>query len=210
MAWKNRDSIIQGEQFMPDARKEQVSVSSWEIPAPNSFAEEDIATNDNLLIKNMKAQASGAVAGDKVKAHGDAEQIDRSVLLEEEVCRERLDLQSETPLAEEVGVADHRRGVGMKGSFAAMALDYRGSIDDMIKVSMGEQKEIDLFVRESGIGALRSVEKDAAQRRPVVKAISVEDTAGEAFEPIHEKMVRDVMSRFDFRESVCKVLAFIR
>jgi hypothetical protein len=98
----------------------------------------------------------------------------------------------------------------MKGSFAAMALDYRGSIDDMIKVSMGEQKEVDLFVRESGIGALRSVEKDAAQRRPVVKAISVEDTAGEAFEPIHEKMVREVMSRFDFRESVCKLLAFIR
>ena len=105
-------------------------------------------------------------------------------------------------------VADHRRGVGMKGSFAAMALDYRGSIDDMIKMSMGEQKELDLFVRESGIGALRSVEKDAALRRRVVKAIGVEDTAGEAFEPIHEKMVREVMSRFDFRESVCKFLAF--
>jgi hypothetical protein len=148
------------------------------------------------------------VAGDKVNAHGHAEQFDRSVLLEEEVCGERLDFQSEPPLAEEVWVADHRRGVGMKGSFAAMALDYRGAIDDMIKVSMGEQQEVDLFVRESGIGALGSVEKDAALRPLVIKAVGVEDTASEAFEPIHEKMVREVMSRFDFRRSVCKCLAF--
>ena len=146
---------------------------------------------------------------DQVNAHGEAEQFERSLLLvEEEVRRERLDFQSEPPLAEELRVADHRRGVGMKGSFTSMALDYRGSIDDMIKVSMGEQKEVDLFVREGGIGPLRSVEKDAALRCPIVKAIGVEDTAGEAFEPIHEKMVREVMSRFDFRGSVCNFLAF--
>ena len=55
MAWKDGDGIIQREQFVPDAVKKQVLVSSGEIPAPNPFAEEDIATNDNLLIKNVKA-----------------------------------------------------------------------------------------------------------------------------------------------------------
>ena len=92
----------------------------------------------------------------------------------------------------------------MEGSLAAMALDYGCTIGNMIEMSMGQQEQVDLLVGESKIRALGCVEKNSALRRLIVEAIGVEYTAGEAFEPIHEKMVREMMSRFDFRESLCK------
>ena len=96
----------------------------------------------------------------------------------------------------------------MEGGLAAVALDYGSAIDDMIKMSVGKQQQLDRLAGESGISALRRIEKNSAFGSLVVEAIGVEYTAGEAFEPIHEKMVREMMSRFDFRESVCKFLTF--
>ena len=96
----------------------------------------------------------------------------------------------------------------MEGGLAAVALDYCCAIDDMIEMSVGKKEQVDRLVGESRTGALWRVEKNSAFRSLVVEAIGIEDTAGEAFEPIHEKMVREMMSRFDFRESVCKFLTF--
>jgi hypothetical protein len=96
----------------------------------------------------------------------------------------------------------------MKGGLAAVALDYGCAIDDMIEVSVGKQQQFDRLAGESGTGALRRIEKNSAFGSLIVEAVGVEYTAGEAFEPIHEKMVREMMSRFDFPRSVCKFLAF--
>ena len=96
----------------------------------------------------------------------------------------------------------------MEGRLAAMAFDNRSAIDDVIEVAVREQEEIDPFACESVVGPLRSIEKNSARRRLIVKAIGVEHTAGKGFEPIHEKMVREMMSRFDFRGSLCKLLTF--
>lgn len=96
----------------------------------------------------------------------------------------------------------------MESGLAAMAFDNRSAIYDVIEVAMSEQQKIDPIVCESGVRPLRRVEKDSACRRLIVKAIGVEHTAGIGFEPIHEKMVREMMSRFDFRGSLCKLLTF--
>jgi hypothetical protein len=96
----------------------------------------------------------------------------------------------------------------MESGLAAVTLDYGCAIDDMIEMSVGKQEQVDLLAGESRTGALWRIKKDSAFGSLVVEAIGVEYTAGEAFEPIHEKMVREMMSRFDFRESVCKFLTF--
>jgi hypothetical protein len=86
-----------------------------------------------------------------------------------------------------------------------MALNDCRSFSDMIKVAMRYYQEMHLLVCEGGICSLRGVEKDAASRRLIVEAIRVEHTARKAFEPIHEKMVREkMMCQFDFPASVCK------
>ena len=96
----------------------------------------------------------------------------------------------------------------MESGPAAVALDYGCAIDDMIEMAMGKQEQVDLLAGESRIGALWRIEKNSPLGSLVVEAIGVEYTASEAFEPIHEKMVREVMSRFDFRQSLCKFLIF--
>ena len=43
----------------------------------------------------------------------------------------------------------------MEGGLAAVSLDYGSAIDDMIKVSVGKQQQLDRLAGESGISALR-------------------------------------------------------
>jgi hypothetical protein len=143
-----------------------------------------------------------------VDAHGRSEKFGGFALVEKEVRREGFNFELESPLAKKFRVVDHGGGLRMESGLAVVALDYGGAIDDMIEMSMGQQEQVDPLVGESRTGALWRIEKNSAFRSLVVEAIGVEDTSGEAFEPIHEKMVREVMSRFDFRESVCKFLTF--
>jgi ribosomal protein L19 len=203
---KHRHGVIQGQQFLANAIEEEVLVSAGNVPPADTPSKKHVSTNDNLLIDKVKAQAPRAVARHMVDAQWRSEQFGLSILVEKEIGLEGIDFESESPVAEEVGVADHGGGGGVKGGFATVALDNRCSIDDMIEVSMGEHKQVDLFAGKCGIRTLRRIEKNSALRRLIVKAIGVEYTAGEAFEPIHEKMVREMMSRFDFRGAVCKLL----
>jgi hypothetical protein len=129
--------------------------------------------------------------------------------IEKEIGGERFNFELKSPLPKKFRFVDHGGRIRMEGGLAAVALDYCCAIDDMIKMAMGKQEQVNPLVGESGTGALRRIEKNSAFGSLVVEAIGVEDTAGEAFEPIHEKMVREVMSRFDFPNSVCKFLTFI-
>jgi hypothetical protein len=208
VAWEHRHRVIQGKQFLADATKEKIFVASRKVPPADAFPEEDVSADDGLLLKKVKAQAPRTVARHMIDAHRGAEQLDRAILVEKEIGYEGVDLQSESPIAKKFGIADHGGRGGVEGGFAVVALDYRCSIDDMIEVSMSKQKQVNLFLSKSGIRTLRSIEKDSAPRRFVIKAVRIEHPAGKAFEPIHEKIVREMMSRFDFRESVCKLLAF--
>ena len=140
-----------------------------------------------------------------VNPNGGTEQFCGSVLVKQEIGCEGIDFQFKAPTAEELPIAHHRRGVRMHCGLAPMALDYCRGVSDVVKVAMREHQEIHPFAREGRICSLRRVEKDAASWRLVVETIGVEHTAGKGFEPIHEKMVREIMSKFDFRGSVCKV-----
>jgi hypothetical protein len=208
MPGKHCYRVVQGKQFLADSTKEEVLVASRKVPPADAFPEEHVSADNGLLLKKVKAQAPRTVARHMINAHGGAEQVDRAILDEKEIGCERVDLQSKSPIAKKFGIADHRGRGGVECGFAAVALDYRCSIDDMIEVSMGKQKQVNLVLSKSGIRTLRSIEKDSASRRFVIKAVRIEHPAGKAFEPIHEKIVREMMSRFDFRESVCKLLAF--
>ena len=143
-----------------------------------------------------------------VNAHGRSEQFGRFAFVEKEIGGERFNFELKSPLPKKFRIVDHGGGIGMEGGLAAVALDYGCAIDDMIKMAVGKQEQVDLLARESRTGALWRIEKNSALGSLVVEAIGVEYTASEAFEPIHEKMVREMMSRFDFRESVCKFLTF--
>jgi hypothetical protein len=187
MAWKHGHSVIEWKQFTPDAVKERVPVSTWKVPSADTFAKKHVSPNDNLLIKKVKAQAPWTMAGYVVDAQSCSKKLSRSIFVEKEIRSERIDFQFESPAAEKATVADHRSRVGMKSGLAAMALDYRRSIGHVIEMSMGEEQQVDLFVGEGEIRPLRSVEKNSALRRLIVKTIGVEHTAGETFKTIHSE-----------------------
>lgn len=143
-----------------------------------------------------------------VDAHGGSKQFGRFAFVEKEIGGERFNFELKSPLPKKFRIVDHGGGIRMEGGLAAVVLDYSGAIDDMVEMAVGKQEQVDLLTGEGRTGALWRIEKNSAFGSLVVEAIGVEYTAGEAFEPIHEKMVREMMSRFDFRQSVCKFLTF--
>jgi hypothetical protein len=205
VAGKHNCGVLEGKQFAPDAFEEQVPVSAGKIPAANTPAEKNVPADNNLFIKKMEAQAPRAMSRHVINPYGCTEQFGGPVFVKQEIGCKGIDFQFKAPTAEELPIAHHRRGVGMHCGLAPMALDYGRGVSDVVKVTVREDQEIHSFAREGRICPLRRVEKNSAIRRLVVETIGVEHTAGKGFEPIHEKMVRELMSKFDFRSSVCKV-----
>lgn len=128
------------------------------------------------------------MTGNVEGGHGDPEIIP-SAFVEEEIGREGLDLQGKSPLLKKIFFLCHRSGFCMVADPAAMPSDNSGGICDVIKMPMGEQKQIDMGFGPGSIRALGGIKKDVSVRGGVQKTIGVEDTSGEDFELIHGKAV---------------------
>jgi hypothetical protein len=189
MTGQDGDVILERKKFAADAFDEQVSVASGKVPAANTLTEQDISAHNGFFVHEMYAETSRAVSRHVVDSHPCTEKLRGSVLVKQEVGVEGIDLQFESPAAEEFPIPHHGRGFGMHGCLTFMALNYCRGFSDMIKVAMRYYQKIHLLVREGRICPLRGVEEDAASRRLVIETIGVEHTARKGFEPIHEKMV---------------------
>jgi hypothetical protein len=205
MAGQDDGVIRQRKQFLTDAFEKEVFFASGKIPAPDALPKENVSTHNNSFIEQVDTNAPGTVSWHVVYFYRCTQKLGGSVLVKEKISFERIDLQSKTPAAEELGIRYHWCGLGMHRCFAFMALNDCRRLGDMIKVTMRYCKELYLFACEGGVCSLGGVEKNATSRRLVVKAIGVKHTPCKGFEPIHEKMVREkMMWQFDFPASVCK------
>jgi hypothetical protein len=188
---KHYDGVVKGKQFSSDSFEKQVPVSPGQIPAAHATPEKNVSADNNLLVEQMKAQASGTMPGHMVNPHGCAQQFGRFVFVKHEISPERLDFQFKSQATEKIPIPYHGRSVGMHCRLAAMPLDYCRGIGNVVKVAMSEHQQIDPFARERRIRPLGRVEKDRTGRGLVMETIGVEHTSGKRFEPIHKKMVRE-------------------
>jgi hypothetical protein len=70
MPREHSDRILEGKELLANALEKQLSITSREVPTPNPFAEEHVATDDDVLIQEMKAQTARTVPRNMVDAHG--------------------------------------------------------------------------------------------------------------------------------------------
>jgi hypothetical protein len=140
MPWKHDHRIVQRKQFSANAVKKRLPLTSWKIPTANPFTKEHIPAYNDVLLQKVKAQAAGGVAWDMVETHCRSQQFRRPVFVEKEIGGEGLDFELEPHLPKEFSLTDHRSGVCMKSGLTGVPFDYRGAIDNVIDVSMGEQE----------------------------------------------------------------------
>lgn len=205
VAREDNGVVGQRKQLLADAFQEKLSFASGKIPATDALPEKDVSAHENSFFEKVDTHAAGAMSRHVVDSHRSAEELGRSVLVNKIVRVERVNLEFKAPTPEKFLVSYHGGSLGMHRRLAFMALNDCRGVGDMVKVAMRYNQQAHLFACESRICSLRSVEKDAAFRRPVVEAIGVEHAARKGFEPIHKKMVREKMIwQFDFPTSVCK------
>lgn len=65
MAWVNDGFCGEREDFFTDAGKELVSVAAGQVPATHAVGKKNIPSEKLILTGKIKAETSGAVAGDE-------------------------------------------------------------------------------------------------------------------------------------------------
>ena len=84
---------------------------------------------------------------------------------EDPVCFQRLDTQRKPHALEKARIFYHRHRVAVTNYRAAVAaLDCR-SVGRVIPMPMGENKQLDVILREMLVGPLRGIEKYVPARR---------------------------------------------
>ncbi len=143
---ENRGFVWKCEQLGSDSGEEEVAVPSGQVPAADAAREEDIASENEVVFWEMKAEAAGAVARDFQDVEIEVLEGDGRGGFEGEPGLDGIDVPGEAEPAEELGVGDHGEGVWVVGDAAAvLALDF-GGVPDVVDVAVGEQEQVDLVV----------------------------------------------------------------
>jgi hypothetical protein len=146
MSRQNGGFVWKCEQFGPDSGEEEVAVAPWEVPAADAAGEEDVASENEVVFWEMKAEAARAVAWDFKDVKIEVLEGDGRGGIEGESGLDGVDFPGEAKPAEELGVGDHGEGVWVVGDAAAVsALDFSG-VPDVVDVAVGEQEQVDLVV----------------------------------------------------------------
>ncbi len=187
--------VGQGQDFRLNAGDQQVVVAAGQIPPPDAAAKKHVAAEERVLCRQVKAQASRAVAGhfQNVKAQSREGEVFRRG---EQFARASVDwghIQSEAPGAKKIRVRDHGQGVWMVIYGASVPLLDRGGVGHVIEMPVGEKQGVDRFAGEMRGGSLRSVDEDVAGGAAEQEGVRREDAAAKFFEPNHGNMVCNAM-----------------
>jgi len=183
---KDNGFLVQRKYFFTDSIEKKLAVAAGKIPAPDSTSKENVTADQDPVIRKVKADASGAVAGHVEDFHRNSGHLAGLALLEKPVADKWLDFQFKPVTPEKAGIGHHRRGIRMVGNPASVPPLHLCGIGHMIEVAVCQKKPVDLFTGKVLVGPLRRVEEDVPRRRFKEKCIGIERTAGKRFELIHD------------------------
>lgn len=189
MAGKNDGFRIERKELLADSLKEQGPVSARQIPAPDPPLKKNVPANQALILRKIKAEASGAVAGDVQDPHFCVCHVALPALFQQAIRRKGLDFQIESVSAKKTGVGHHGGRVGVESDFAAVPALDPGRIGRVVEVAVGQQKPVHFFARKPCIGPLRGVEEKVSAGGFQKKCVGVKRAPCKCFELIHAEMV---------------------
>lgn len=190
MAREHHGGIGKLEEFFPDSPEEQLPVAARQIPSSHAASEKHVAADEHSVLRIVKAEAPRTVARHVKNPERLATEALGVAFVEEQVCLERLDFESEPEPPEKRRIRRHRGGIRVVGDAASVAaLDLR-SVRRVVVVAVREDEEVDLVSGEPRIRPLWGVEEDRAIGSVEQEGIRVEGAAGEEIEPIHGFVVR--------------------
>jgi hypothetical protein len=164
MPWQDARRWVEWKDFFANPIEKERTIAAWQIPAAHALAEKDIARHEQTLFGKVKAQTSRAMPWHMEAQDFQSTDRLRFSLLEEQIRRAGFVLNIETMLLKKSPISKHRGCVWVKSHSASMAaLDFCG-IHNMVEMSMGENKPIDLLAGKVFIRSLGSIEKNVSRR----------------------------------------------
>ena len=153
-----------------------------QIPAPDAAGKKNVAADEEFVLAREKTEAARTMPRHFENLEVHPEKVARRRRLDQEIGLDRLDLELEPEIEEEIRVGDHRRAVGMNADRATEALFDFGHVLDVIDMPVGEEEEpqLDPFPLEPVAGAVGRIEEDPALRRLEGVAVRLKDSAGKS------------------------------
>ena len=119
---------------MPDPVDEQVDIAAGQITAIDAAGEENVATNEQLVLARKEAKTSGTMTGYFQNLEIRAEEISIWRLFDKKIWLGWLNFQGEPEVPKEIAIGNHRRGERVTSDLAVKLLFNSGNILDVIDV----------------------------------------------------------------------------
>ena len=181
MSWQNHRLTGQGQQFFRDTGEQEISISSGEIPSTDSPGEENIASEEMIRTGVMDADTSRTMPRNLVEIEGASQEWLGRSFMEFEIGCYRFDFQVYPETPQEPGISQHRLGDRVHRHAASVLSDHRGSIPDMVIVTVGKQEEGDRYITECLRGPFRGIDQHVPFGAGDQIGIGLQGTPGEHF-----------------------------
>jgi len=142
MARINSSLWWERENFFLNARDEEVSTSSGQVPATDAIGKEDVSAEKLVSLWKVEAEATRAVPWNVEKFGLGPSGRGRSFFLEELGGVDGLDFLGETESEHGVGFETEKGGIRMIIDGASSPLGDGGGVPDMIPVAVGEEEGV--------------------------------------------------------------------
>ncbi len=164
-------------------------IAAGKVGPTDAPGEKDVAGEEDLVIRGIKTQTPGTVAGNQKNAKKHSAKINFGCLLDQKIGLDRLRLEEETLVFEKIRIGDERNTIFMKSDLAfAERLEFSGVIE-MVRMTMGQDQQIEPYaqipdpVRCSG----RSIDQNISSGRPNQVSVGIENTANKSLKLEHSE-----------------------
>jgi hypothetical protein len=128
--------------FFSDSIEKNFTTASWEVPTANAIGKKNVTPKELTLLGKVKAEATGAVAGDMKKAGRRPVRGKRGFFVQKLGGVYGAEFFWEAEGEHGIGLEAEKRGVGMIVNGAFSPLGEVGRVPDMVPVSMGEKEGV--------------------------------------------------------------------
>ncbi len=138
MTRQHRCLVRQGQNLFLDPAYQQFVVASRQVGPPNTSGKENIAAEQDVMLRRVEAKAARTMAGNKKNAKRDSAKVGFGSLLNQEIRLNRFCFQKKPEVFEEIRVRNERNSIWMISNQApGSSFNFR-SVIHMIDVAVGD------------------------------------------------------------------------
>jgi len=132
--------VAEWEKFLPNSVKQKIDISAGQVPSSDAAGEEDIATNEQIILGRKETKTAGTMPRDFENPKFRSDKISSRRFFDEEIRFCWFDFQFKAEVPKKFPVRNHRGGRGMTANLAFEAMFDFCDVLNVVDVAVSKQQ----------------------------------------------------------------------